>query len=391
MKYIHPFAARMAPEIALDKIRTLKPGQIVLDPMTGSGMVLAQSVRSGLNAIGVDLDPLAELISRVGSTPINEKKALKGLDLLLDHCNSDRRLFLSWIDEDAETEKFVDFWFANKQKTQLRQLSYNLTHNPIKLPNTIIDILKVALSRLIITKDPKASLARDTAHSRPHRTIEVNDFDIFNALPNSLEHVLSALNSSSLKGKAKTFICDARKLSPIKDSSIDRIITSPPYLNAIDYMRGHRMSLVWFGYRISLLRSIRSTAIGTEVSFLNKSATEFEGISKKLGISSLDKKNLSMLNRYFLDLVQQTSEAYRVLKNNSISTYVIGNSTIKGIYIKNNEILKIAATQAGFKILKETERDIPINRRYMPINTNSVSSISNRMHTEHVIDFRKTT
>ena len=48
------------------------------------------------------------------------------------------------------------------------------------------------------------------------------------------------------------------------DESIDMVITSPPYLNAIDYLRGHRLSLVWLGHQLSGLRMIRSGSVGAE-------------------------------------------------------------------------------------------------------------------------------
>jgi DNA modification methylase len=115
-----------------------------------------------------------------------------------------------------------------------------------------------------VTKEPRASLARDTAHSRPHRVLLDNDFDIFAALPNSLKHVLKALDSTKIIANSTTYHGDARQLDFIEDDSIDAILTSPPYLNAIDYMRGHKFSLVWFGYTISQLRNIRSEAIGSE-------------------------------------------------------------------------------------------------------------------------------
>ena len=40
-------------------------------------------------------------------------------------------------------------------------------------------------------------------------------------------------------------------------------MTSPPYLNAIDYMRTSKFSLVFLGSRLNELRAIRSAAIGT--------------------------------------------------------------------------------------------------------------------------------
>ena len=161
---------------------------------------------------------------------------------------------LPWMDGDEETRRYVEYWFGVKQIEQLRRLSYLLVERPITSNRAILDALRVAVSRLIITKEPKASLARDTAHSRPHRTIVDSEFDILEALPRSLEHVLSALAPKAVMRNVSAYRGDARKLGRVRSGSVDCIVTSPPYLNAIDYMRGHRLSLIWFGYSITQLR-----------------------------------------------------------------------------------------------------------------------------------------
>lgn len=389
MKHIHPFPARMAPEVALEKLKALKPGQIVLDPMTGSGMVLSQATRNGINAIGVDLDPLAELISSVGATPVNEIEVQNGLKSLLRFCmEGSNEIRLPWIDGDPETKNFIDFWFAPKQKEQLRRLSFFLHVQFLDISEVALNVLKVALSRLIITKEPKASLARDTAHSRPHRTIKENDFDLFCAMWPSLNHVLSVLKGHPVRTRAKTFLGDARHLTMVRNNTVDCIVTSPPYLNAIDYIRGHRMSLVWLGYSLKDLRKIRGSAIGAERALNNKLSDGFYDILVELGLEQLENKNKYMLDRYFSDLMRQTKEAYRVLKKGAVGTYVIGNSTICGTFIRNSELLKRAGILAGFEILGETVREIPNHRRYMPI-TVAENSLAKRMRTEHIIDFRK--
>jgi DNA modification methylase len=56
---------------------------------------------------------------------------------------------------------------------------------------------------------------------------------------------------------------DARAL-PLADGAADLILTSPPYLNAIDYMRARGLTLVWLGYPLDVLRDARGGAIGTE-------------------------------------------------------------------------------------------------------------------------------
>ena len=134
-------------------------------------------------------------------------------------------------------------------------------------------------------KEPKASLARDTAHSRPHKTIKSNDFDIYKNYEDSIRHVLKALNAHEIKVNPKTYLADARRLSRIPSSSIDAIITSPPYLNAIDYMRGHKFSLIWFGYNLAFLRSIRSTAIGSEAALRHGGHEDFGELLTAIGLS----------------------------------------------------------------------------------------------------------
>lgn len=56
---IHPFPARMAPEIVLDETASLRRGSLLLDPMTGSGTVVREASENKHKAIGFDLDPLA--------------------------------------------------------------------------------------------------------------------------------------------------------------------------------------------------------------------------------------------------------------------------------------------------------------------------------------------
>ncbi|HBE89591.1 MAG TPA: hypothetical protein DDW41_00070 [Candidatus Andersenbacteria bacterium] len=389
--YIHPFPARMAPEIALKGLENLPENFVVLDPMSGSGMVLGTAAKLGLSAIGYDLDPLACMISRANGTSVNETKARRACEALIlrcyEGCTDNRKL--PWIDEDEETRQYINYWFAPKQQEQLRALSYHLVVQPISASKKIAELLRVAVSRLIITKDPKASLARDTAHSRPHRTITENDFDILNALPASLEHVLSALKPNMIVADVKTYRGDARRMGRIPDLSIDCIVTSPPYLNAIDYMRGHKLSLVWLGFSVSELRRIRSRSVGAEI-------VDDHIIGEELGefLSALhpdvDQTKRRILKKYYRDLCSVTDEAYRVLRPNRMATYVIGNSNIKGHEIRNSDLLITAAKRSGFRVCEQTLRVIPENKRYMPLVNSAKSNLANRMRTEHVVVFAKT-
>lgn len=388
--HIHPFPARMAPEVALAGLKGLPPDYVVLDPMSGSGMVVGTAAKLGLEAIGYDLDPLACMISRVNGTKIAETRIREQCCRLVDECKKlDASLIaLPWMDGDEETTRYVKFWFGAKQIEQLRRLSYLLVERPITSNRATLDALRVAVSRLIITKEPKASLARDTAHSRPHRTIVDSEFDVLGALPRSLEHVLSALAPKAVMRNVSAYRGDARKLGRVMSGSVDCIVTSPPYVNAIDYMRGHRLSLIWFGYSITQLRKIRSRSMGAEISHSGKGIPELQTFFDQLDAAVSDRQRL-ILQRYFIDLCRVTREAYRVLKRERQATYVIGNSRIKGHEIRNCDLLVYAAERCGFSISSCNTRQIPENKRYMPLLGSQETSLAKRMKTEHVITFAK--
>jgi len=62
---IHSFAAKLPPQLPRLFIEHLtKPGDLVLDPMVGSGTTLVECLLSKRLGVGVDIDPLAVLILR---------------------------------------------------------------------------------------------------------------------------------------------------------------------------------------------------------------------------------------------------------------------------------------------------------------------------------------
>ena len=388
--HVHPFPARMAPEIALAGLKDLPEEFVVLDPMTGSGMVLGTAAKLGLRAIGYDLDPLACLISRVNGTRVVEDNVRSACDELISRARelSLTDVTLPWIDEEIETKRNIDYWFATKQIKQLRRLSYLMVKAPFISNGSTMDVLKVAVSRLIVSKEPKASRARDTSHSRPHRTIIENEFDIFDALPKSVDHVLTALAPSGVLRDVSMYRGDARRLGRVRSGSIDRIVTSPPYLNAIDYMRGHRLSLIWFGHSLPKLRKLRSRFVGAEVTRPKRVSPLVHEFFENLHSDVEDRKK-NMRRRYYGDLSMIAREAYRVLAPGRQATYVIGNSRIRGHEIRNCDLLRSAAEQNRFQIVDHVTRQIPERRRYMPLLTSQETRLAKRMKTEHIMTFCK--
>lgn len=389
IKPIHPFAARMAPEIAFKALEDLPKDALILDPMAGSGTVLRTISSLGFDGIGIDIDPLAVLMSKAWTTKVSNKGFLNKKDQILNYAeNLDKKsIQLPWIDNCKHTRKFISFWFAKRQIQDLKRLSCVVNKNHGKYS----PLLKVALSKMIITKKKGASLAADVSHSRPHRVKKSNDFDVLFEYKRTCSKLANLMAENSLKGKIKVSLGDARKIK-IENNSVDAIITSPPYLNAIDYMRGHKLALVWLGYQINKLAMIRGRSLGAE-----KAPERFANIelAKKItaNICDLDilpSRKVNMIYRYALDMYDVIRESSRVLKKNGRATFVIGNSSQHGVHIKNTRIVLESANNFGLHLLDIQERNLPQNKRYLPPPTKKeMSSFKNRMRTEAIMTFVK--
>lgn len=392
IRSIHPFPARMAPELALEKLQDLDQKGLVLDPMAGSGTVLRQATVLGHRAVGFDMDPLAVLMTRVWTTAVDEKlvdsiaeRVTKRIDAVQP--NEAR---LPWMD--AETLTFVDYWFAEPQKEDLRRIAFVLDEFGRELADPAeqlaVDLLRIAFSRLIITKEKGASLARDVSHSRPHKVANENDFEVRPMFARSIKAVQKRLKEAPPAGGAEIGLGDARTLTALEDGSIDAVLTSPPYLNAIDYMRGHRLSLIWLGHRLGDLRTIRSTSIGAERApdAIDEAAVLNE---MRLAMGELDQlpnKFRSMINRYVQDIHRMVAEIARVLKDGARATFVMGNSCLRDVFIRNSAAVATAAQHAGLSLVNEAERPLPVRSRYLPMTS---APLGKRMRTETILTFAR--
>lgn len=392
LKPIHPFPARMAPSLVLERLGDLGERSRVLDPMAGSGVVLRHAIEQGHQAVGFDLDPLAVLMSRVWTTPISTKNLEKWTALIVREAKAAcaSTIELDWIDNEEETRAFVKYWFGEAQRAELRRISYVLNQfgdGDSHEDQASLNLIRLALSRIIVTKEPRASLARDTSHSRPHKVLEESEFHVLPAFEKSIELLRIRLKEQPPISEAEVEWGDARRLETIAAGSIDAVITSPPYLNAIDYLRGHRLALVWLGYKLKQLRHIRSTSIGAERAPDDPiTSSLFMRIRSAMGnLDELPNRYRLIIDRYVEDLYKMTSEVARVLRPKGTATLVVGNSCLKGTFIANAAGVAEAANVVGLTLTHVSERALPDNKRYLPVTTES--KLGRRMRTETICRF----
>jgi DNA modification methylase len=386
----HPFPARMPIEVAKAAVRALtKRGDLVLDPMAGSGAVAKAAIMSGRRAVAVDIDPLAVIQARA----LCAKPLLPRFDAIAGRLIDRARKLKSdpaflrtqWKSLDEEGTKFIRYWFPKTCADQLFALSVAL--------DDVADqrswpVFATILSSLIISRGSGASMAMDLSRSRPHRVdskVPRRPFEAWERQVNLFRKYYEAFAPMS---QANVRVGDARKLT-LGDGSVDAIVTSPPYLNAIDYFRTSKFSLIFLGSRLSELRSTRATAIGSEVGLpAGQLPAPLEALVDN-GV--LDTRRRPMVRRYIFDLNVALAESYRVLKPGCRALYVMGPSILSRRDYDAAPVLIEVAKLVGFTPLSHGRRDIDEARRSLPPPRRSgrAQSINKRMTCEYYIALAK--
>lgn len=394
-KAVHPFPARMAPGLALDVIEKCQSPMCILDPMSGSGTVLAVAHSKGHQAIGVDLDPLAVLIAKVWTTAIDLETVRETAATVLE---SARHIFATLPTREAypknadnETRRFTRYWFDDYARRQLTSLAAAIEKTKDR---TIRDALWCAFSRLIISKQSGASLAMDLSHSRPHRKFKrapEKPFRKFLLAVNRVAKNCIDNRNRTLGPAAQVLEGDARHLN-IANESVDLVITSPPYLNAIDYFRCSKFSLVWMGYSVGALRRLRSRTVGTEVGMNPHDDRVTETILSELKLQSkLPARQEAILARYISDMQRSIGETSRVLAEDGKAVYVVGENTVRGTFVPNAKIVEAVAKTVGLRCVTRSSRELPANRRYLPPPSKQwqTTALGNRLRREAILHFQK--
>ena len=393
LRPVHPFPARMASSIVWRRLRRVKRSLRILDPMAGSGTTVVISRLLGHRAMGFDTDPLALLIAQAWSADVDPEAVRKAAPRLLQTAIDKSRTIplrdAYPLEADDETRAFVRYWF-DKTNRRIAALAYTIQKIRNKRQRTIF---WCAFSRLIITKSVGASLAMDVSHSRPHKAYRSAPLRPFNKFLEAVEAVLRGapfVNKEECPSAAVRK-GDARDL-PVRSRSVDYVITSPPYLNAIDYLRGHKFSLVWMGHCVSQIRKLRSSNVGAELSDAGQSSEFINRAVCEMGsVEQLAPRFRGMLARYVVDMDKVLGEISRVLKKRGEVVLVVGDSTIRDMFVQNSKSLVFLAERNGLSLRSMRRRSLPDNRRYLPPPTSRESGkeLRARMRHEVVLVFWK--
>jgi len=387
----HPFPARMPADVAVAAVTQLTdPDAVVLDPMCGSGVVPYCARSLGRVAHGRDIDPLAVLLGRalcasVTSTQVREfcDKVLKDAQARAKVLKTPSRFVKELAKEDRQ---FLKYWFSKKAVLQLFCLAEAIC---ACRPRTLATVGAAVFSSLIISRGAGASYAMDLSRSGPHKVDTKQPRKPFEIWPEKARAFAlfydTAKNSRSTSNIA---LGDARQMD-FADASVDAVITSPPYLNAIDYMRTSKYTLIFLGAKLEALREIRATSIGAEVGLARGALPP--ALDERVARSVRESRRAGMVRRYLFDMQRVLAQTARVLRPGGVALYVLGPSIISRKTYDSVEIISWLAELAGLRAIASARRNLSsANRSLPPPNRGRRGkSLNRRMTCEYYLVLKK--
>ena len=391
----HNYPAMMIPQIAnalLEKYG--KRSKFLFDPYCGSGTSLVEASLRGINSVGTDLNPLARLLAKVKTTPVDQKSLGK---LIASYCDETLKIrFNSSLIEECIPPTFmnIDYWF---DKEIQRKLSFIKKFIDDISDHDIRNFFKVAFSETVRecswTRNGEFKLFRMSEKQR-----ETFNPDVFAIMEGKLRKNRNGLVyfMNNVKSDVYTKVCDFNTVEdiPVKiipDSSIDIIVTSPPYGDSkttVAYGQYSRLSSQWLGFESPekvdniLMGGRRNKGeVDTQCQLL------LDQLSK---IRSIDSKRANDVESFYIEYKKSINKISEKVKDGAHVCYVVGNRKVKGIKLQTDEITRHFFEENGFMHIETIIRGIP-NKRMPSKNSpsNITGQLDNTMTHEYIVVMKK--
>lgn len=353
----HRYPAKFLPDVVRKIIEEYAKGSnLIADLFAGCGTTLVEAKIHGISSVGVDINPVAQLITKVKTTPLapdDLQQAYTALVNLFDKYNESDY-------EDIKKHERIDYWFTPSQKSKIAFLYDTVFH--LEVDDDTKDFFYVCISHIL--KNCSWWLQSGT---KPQRDMEKEPEDPFNEFKRHCnkmigwnEKFFNELSKIGYLGiPCEIYLGDARHTS-ITSESIDAIITSPPYVTSYEYADIHQLTAYWMEY-ISDIHEFRKKFIGSSYSGNDSLIVPNSKQAQKIvnDLSENSKHIARDVAQYFNDMQEVAKEMARVLAPNGHACIVIGNTKIKEVQIKSAEVFYEFLRNAGLRKVTVIKRSIP--------------------------------
>lgn len=308
-------------------------GGMLLDPFCGAGTSLLVAKEKEIDSLGVDASELAVFVSKTKCANY-EKKDIE------------------------EASRFLKTLFAKRFEPGIKW-NFELFSPSAAFPKrNLNDILFIreAIAKAECSDNVHNLLLLALVSVLPQSSIIIKDGGVLridkrkSAMPakeafkRKVKQMLADIEKAGVAGnEPEVVLGDARAL-PYESESCDIVVTSPPYLNNIDYSK-------IYGLELSLLTldagSTKTTRARSLSSFIKKDAEANEGgIPEEVGDIGIQ---IPVVGAYFADMEKSIIEMKRVLKPRGSAYVIVSNSVIFNEHIPVDEILAAIGVRLGME------------------------------------------
>lgn len=346
---IHPYPAKFIPQIPYRLIQELSSfGETILDPFCGSGTSLVEARRLGRHAIGVDANPLACLISRAKANCMSESEAEILFQLAKEIEYLAQETFIGQLPLFPDLPAFpraikrhtfegIEDWFDDHvidELSFLKEKCLSLSEtNARQLALVVFSSIIVAVSR----QDSDTRYVRRQKNVKSGDTLQLFSRALIQATQCGLEF------SKQVDPKLTTHVYEANILDAPEIGPVDLVVCSPPYPNAFSYHLYHRTRMLWLDMNQP---QFKRQEIGSHRKYSHKGP------------------NAATVDTFRAELSIILLWLRRQLRPHRHACFVIGDSTLKGETIKNDELLIDVANETGFHVEANINRRLQSTKKY---------------------------
>jgi DNA modification methylase len=337
----------------------LRPGATVLDPFAGSGTTLVEARRVGFRAWGTEILAPAVLAAQVKTNfELDGRRLVAAGHRVIDQARRGRGGTLPFLRETRRQ-------FSAPALGQLLRLRDALP--PEGTPEA--NALRLAFGRILI---PSSRLHRSPCLGYRRGTVEstISPWVRFEEALAEMRDDLDAISArrSEWGPPAKIVRGDART-GKWPAASVDLAITSPPYVNGMDYVMNYKLDLAWLGYAKSYgdLAQLRAAEVACDNlprsqthaylpvdrspdAWLDELLPQIRDNVARKGSYRRDDMH-AVVHRYFADLAPVLAGVLRALRPGGRFVVVVGDSLLAGIYVPGDLILARMAERMGYRLV----------------------------------------
>lgn len=362
---LHKYPAKFFPELPRWLIyKYSKEGDWILDPFTGSATVNLESLLARRHSVGIDVDPFSKFLAKVKVTSLNINALTQSYVLLKKKVGD----YKANVPAPEEFPKFPyrDNWFNKyilEELTFLKKVILELKNETLASldkdeAQKIVNFFLICFSSTIrAVSNADDNCTRTVIREKLNKQVKTGD---------ALNKFIKVIDTNAPKmvmfsKKCPTDIIvevpdgnDARDIK-YPDKSFHLAITSPPYVNAVDYPRTHQLEIYWLGIESGSLTPLKRLHVGTE----SVSHSEYQHLHR-IGfkdaddilskIYEKDPRRSYILYKYLVDMQENLIEVRRVLKPGGKYVIAVGNNKIRGHLVESWKYLMEIADRIGFKI-----------------------------------------